>query len=225
MSSQPKAPVKRVLSREYILKSALYFIDHEGLEALNLRALGRQMGVSQAAMYRYVPNKAALLDGVVELIWQQATALGEMPDELGWREGLELVMTQVYHTLLLHPNAITLIATHPINTAESFQLVQGWLALLTEHGLKVDSSTMFLFNALAGLTLGCAIAQAEPPAGGAGGQTNIDLVKQLADQFPALSTFLSPLTSLDFTLEQSYLEGLHALISGWPEAGTKPTQA
>ncbi|RBP97166.1 TetR family transcriptional regulator, partial [Bifidobacterium aemilianum] len=54
MPVRPKAPTRTALSRDYILRSALYLIDEQGLSALSLRALGRQMGVSQTAIYRHI---------------------------------------------------------------------------------------------------------------------------------------------------------------------------
>ena len=62
----------RPLSRDQIVLKALELVDEEGLDALSLRALGKRLGVSQAAFYRHVPDKAALLDGVAEAIWREA---------------------------------------------------------------------------------------------------------------------------------------------------------
>ncbi|RBP99995.1 TetR/AcrR family transcriptional regulator [Bifidobacterium xylocopae] len=219
MPVRPKAPTRTALSRDYILRSALYLIDEQGLSALSLRALGRQMGVSQTAIYRHIHSKADLLDGVVELIWQSATALDDLPAGIGWKEGLETAMLQVYRTLLDHPNAIALMATHPIDTEQSHTMVEGWLDLLGAHGLEVDKSTMHLFNSLAGLTIGCAIAEAEPPAGGAGGETRPAARAQL--DHTGLSAFVSALDGTDSIMETSYRQGLHALITGWPDRRQK----
>ncbi|MCT6918632.1 MAG: hypothetical protein M3Z49_05410, partial [Bifidobacteriales bacterium] len=75
-------------------------------------------------------------------------------------------------------------------------------------------------NSLAGLTLGSAIAQASPPVGGAGGQTNTDLAKRLAEDtqgFDDLKTlFASTDDGIGALMEISYRKGLHALIAGWP---------
>ena len=220
MADPPKAPVKTTLNRDYILRSALYFVDEHGLEALNIRALGKQMGVSGPAIYRHVPSKAALLDGIVELIWQSATDLDSIPQGMGWRQALEEVMLQVHRTLLSHPRALPLMATHPINTDQSFHMVSTWLNQLTAHGLKVDSDTIHLLNSLAGLTLGSAIAQASPPVGGAGGRTNTELAKKLAEDTQGFDDlkrlFDSPGNGISALMETSYRKGLHALIAGWP---------
>ena len=64
------APRARALTRERICSAALALVDEEGLAALSLRALGKRLGVSQTAFYRYVPDKAALLEGVSEEVWR-----------------------------------------------------------------------------------------------------------------------------------------------------------
>ena len=64
------APRARTLTRERIFAAALALVDEEGLTALSLRALGKRLGVSQTAFYRYVPDKAALLEGVSEEVWR-----------------------------------------------------------------------------------------------------------------------------------------------------------
>ena len=64
------APRARTLTRERIFAAALALVDEAGLAALSLRALGKRLGVSQTAFYRYVPDKAALLEGVSEEMWR-----------------------------------------------------------------------------------------------------------------------------------------------------------
>lgn len=64
-SSKPRA-----LSRDIILSAALELVDEEGLSALSLRSLGKRLGVSQAAFYRHIPDKAALLEGISEQVWR-----------------------------------------------------------------------------------------------------------------------------------------------------------
>ena len=53
------------LDRERILQAAIDFIDEHGLAALTMRRLGASLGVEAMALYRYVPGREDLLDGVV----------------------------------------------------------------------------------------------------------------------------------------------------------------
>ena len=56
------------MSRRRVLEEALRFADREGLEALTMRKLGAELGVEAMSLYNHVPNKGALLDGMVEVL-------------------------------------------------------------------------------------------------------------------------------------------------------------
>src|SRR5918994_3229853 len=59
---------RRPLDRRTILEAAVRFVDSEGLEALSMRKLGAELGVEAMSLYNHVPNKGALLDGMVEVL-------------------------------------------------------------------------------------------------------------------------------------------------------------
>src|ERR671930_489574 len=67
--SEPRQP----LDRRRILQTALELVDSEGLPALSMRKLGVALGVEAMAIYYHVPNKAALLEGIAELVLEQLT--------------------------------------------------------------------------------------------------------------------------------------------------------
>ena len=56
------------LTRERIVATALELVDREGPAALSMRRLGAELGVDPMAVYYHVPNKAALLDAIVEAV-------------------------------------------------------------------------------------------------------------------------------------------------------------
>ena len=58
---------RRPLDRRTILEAAVRFVDSEGLDALSMRKLGAELGVEAMSLYNHVPNKGALLDGMVEV--------------------------------------------------------------------------------------------------------------------------------------------------------------
>src|SRR5215212_5375885 len=71
---------RQPLSRRRVLEEAVRFADREGLEALTMRKLGAELGVEAMSLYNHVPNKGALLDGMVEVL------LGELEIWLGNRD-------------------------------------------------------------------------------------------------------------------------------------------
>ena len=62
---------KEPLSRERIVETALALVDAEGIDALSMRRLGAELGVDPMAIYYYVPNKATLLDAIVEAVMSE----------------------------------------------------------------------------------------------------------------------------------------------------------
>ena len=63
--SQPRIP----LSRERVLNTALKLADQGGLESLNMRKLGQELGVEAMAVYYHLANKDEVLDGIVDLVF------------------------------------------------------------------------------------------------------------------------------------------------------------
>jgi AcrR family transcriptional regulator len=53
-----------MLSEQHVIEAALRLVQRDGIEKLGMRALAKELGVTPMAVYRYVPNKEALLDRV-----------------------------------------------------------------------------------------------------------------------------------------------------------------
>jgi len=62
--ARPRTP----LSRERVFAAAVEIADAEGIGALTMRALAEHLGVEAMSLYYHVANKAALLDGVAEVV-------------------------------------------------------------------------------------------------------------------------------------------------------------
>lgn len=112
---RPEAALRTGLSRQRILDAAVDFIDREGLPALTMRRLGSHLGVEAMALYRYVPSREDLLDGVVETVLE---SLHRDPDvdldgETGWQDYLQRLAHGVRRIALAHPSVFPLIATRP----------------------------------------------------------------------------------------------------------------
>ena len=55
------------ISRPVILRAALRIVDRDGVDGLSMRRLSDEVGRDPTVLYRHIPNKAALLDGVAEI--------------------------------------------------------------------------------------------------------------------------------------------------------------
>ncbi len=84
------------LSRAAIVAAAVAVADRDGLDRLSMRRLGRHFGVEGMSLYNHIPNKAALLDAMVD----EALDAIPVPTEPDWRTGLRgrcLAQRRVLH--------------------------------------------------------------------------------------------------------------------------------
>lgn len=112
-SEEKSAGEKPKLSRELVLSTALELVDAEGLDALTMRRLGQELGRDPMSLYRYASNRAALLDGVTELVLQELTIFPDRPD---WQAQLRQIAHDLRLLALRHPNVVPLLVTRPLST-------------------------------------------------------------------------------------------------------------
>ena len=101
------------LSRSMILQTALAIIDRDGVDGLSMRRLSDALGRDPMVLYRHVPNKAAVLDGVVEIVLAQLSVDTADPD---WAAQLRTVAHDFRRLALAHPNVVPLLVTRPLAT-------------------------------------------------------------------------------------------------------------
>jgi AcrR family transcriptional regulator len=101
------SPKKRVpLSRERVLQSAVAIADTAGIGSLTIRSLAQRLGVKPMSIYYYVPNKSAILDGIVDLVFSEI----ELPAVDGdWRAELVRRANSARQVLSRHHWAIGLM--------------------------------------------------------------------------------------------------------------------
>src|SRR5271155_2714090 len=62
----PSRGPKPALSAVEIARAAIQLADVEGLEAVTMQRLAREVGVTTMALYRYFPSKADLVDRMID---------------------------------------------------------------------------------------------------------------------------------------------------------------
>lgn len=132
------------LTRTLLAKTALAIADRDGLSCLSMRTLGAELSVDPKAAYRHLPNKEALLDGVVEAVISEIDL--KVDAALPWGEQIRQLAWSSLRTLLAHPNVTPLLAQRPLATAGSLDLVEKAYAIMTGAGVSLRD---------AGLTINC----------------------------------------------------------------------
>ena len=77
---RPGRGPKPMVCREDVVQAAISIADRDGLAALTMQAVAERLGFTTMALYRYFPNKEALIDASVD------AALGTPPQRSGPRE-------------------------------------------------------------------------------------------------------------------------------------------
>jgi AcrR family transcriptional regulator len=128
-----RAPV----NRERTLEVALAVADGEGIEAVTMRRLARELGVEAASLYHYVDGKDQILDGLVEVVAAEI----ELPKpSADWREA---VAQRAHHTrggLLRHPWAVSLMASRSSPGPATLGLLETGIRCFREGGFSVLSA-------------------------------------------------------------------------------------
>lgn len=176
------------ISRDTILKEALGLVREAGLDGLSLRVLAARVGVRAPSLYWYFRDKNALLDGLMEELFNQC--LDAVPDHRHWRDWMRAFGIALLKTQEMVPDFGRLITTTDMS-ADHFQRTIGRLGeKLEKLDMAVDDA-MQLQSAVQALTTGWSDFAHAP---------------------------YSNKVRLLFDLEAAALKSLDALIDGWPKA-------
>jgi AcrR family transcriptional regulator len=123
-----------------------------------MRRLGAELAVDPMTAYRHLPNKDALLDGVMEAV---ITEIDLNVDRTApWQDQLRQLIRSDLDTLLAHPNMLPLLARRPLNTPASLMLVETALQIMTGAGVPLREAVLAT-NTMGMLATSIALAASE----------------------------------------------------------------
>jgi AcrR family transcriptional regulator len=120
------------LTRDELFQRALAIADAEGLEALTMRRLASEVGVEAASLYHHVPNKDALLDGVVVRMRSELQIPDPLPED--WKDLMQAIFAEYRRVLAAHPNLMPLAGRRVETDPDS------GLVFLTQLGFSDDDA-------------------------------------------------------------------------------------
>jgi AcrR family transcriptional regulator len=121
------------LTKDELFTAALAIADAEGLGALTMRRLATEVGVEAASLYHHLPNKDALLDGVVIKMRSEVRVPDPLPED--WIDLMTAIFAEYYRVLAAHPNLVTLAGRGVETDPETSGLV-----FLTQLGFSDDDA-------------------------------------------------------------------------------------
>ncbi len=144
------------ITRDVVLAAALEIIDRDGAEGLSMRRLARALNRDPMILYRHAPNKAALLDGVAEIVLAQLKVDPADPD---WATQLRAIARDYRRLALAHPHVVPLLVTRPLATPlalrppGTLRPLEDVLTLLTRAGFS-GPDALHIYRALFGFLHG-----------------------------------------------------------------------
>jgi AcrR family transcriptional regulator len=149
-AARAKRP-KEQLSRDRIVTTALAIVDADGLDALTMRRLGRELGVDPMAVYYYVEDKNALLDALVEAVMSEIDVSCELPADA--EERLVVAAKAYADVLLAHPHALPIVLARSPRTPAAMRPVEFMLSAFMDAGLEPQEAVVAM-NTLAAAVRG-----------------------------------------------------------------------
>ena len=138
------------ISRTVVVETALKLVDRDGLDGVSMRRVAAAIGATPMALYRHVPNKAALLDALVAAVLAQL----EFPTgDLPLAERLRATVRSLRRLLTAHPWLVTLIMRGPVLGEGVYRASEAGLRELRETGLPAETVAA-VFRLLHSYTIG-----------------------------------------------------------------------
>jgi AcrR family transcriptional regulator len=187
-------------------------MDAEGLEAVTMRRVGRELGVEAMSLYNHVQDKDDILNGIAELVM----GTFEFTDATGdWREDTRAAAHAWRALLKSHPSVMILLSERrsPITSPDALRPTEHALTILGQAGLSPED-TVRAFRAFGGYIQGFVLMELANMFGEGDVPTHgADWASMLpAETFPCLCELAPHLMDCDPEVDFDF--GLELLIRG-----------
>jgi AcrR family transcriptional regulator len=220
------------LTREQIVRAAIDLLDTEGLEGLNMRALGNRLGSAATAVYWHVGSKDNLMALAADQAWNEIA----LPDltATGWRAAATAMATSLHAMLTRHPWLVQAFGSQVLYGPGKARHDDHTLAIYEAAGFsgtRAGQAAATVFTFVLGNALGTAAATSLTRKLSRDGGNAEELIRdhiakatEIAAQFPRLRARLdnaaadygaAPEGSFEFGL-RAILDGLEAQLTGRP---------
>jgi AcrR family transcriptional regulator len=165
------------LTRDRVLVAAVALADRIGIEALTIRRLATELDVKPMSLYHHVPGKDAILDGVVDLVFDE---IDDPPLDLPWTDAMRHRCASAREVLGRHPWAAPLLESRRSPGPATLHHHDAVLGCLRRGGLSWEL-TAHAYALLDAFVYGFALQEAALPS--AGGTEMVDMADQMAQAF------------------------------------------
>jgi AcrR family transcriptional regulator len=204
------------LTRTSVVDRAMRLADAVGLDALTIRKLAQELGVTPMALYWHFHSKDELLDGLAERVWSEIDI--NVDDAAPWPDQLRALLESLLRVLRAHPAAPALLL-HKETQNESFlRATETTLEVLRNAGFDpLYASEIARSTLWTGITL--VMSEAGITSLDANDRTELQRRKQVVFatlptvRYPRLVECAAPMTACDDP-DFHYQLGIEMFIAG-----------
>jgi AcrR family transcriptional regulator len=211
------------LTREKIVKAAIELLDSDGLEGLNIRALGTRLGSAATAIYWHVDSKDNLIALAADQAWNEIA----LPDltAVGWRDAAMTMAVGLHAMLTRHPWLVQAFGSFLLFSPGKARHDDHTLAIYETAGFsgpQADQASAAVFTFVLGNALGAAAATSLTRTLSRQGGNAEELIQdhmakatEIAARFPRLRARIdNAATDYAAAPEGSFEFGLRAILDG-----------
>ncbi len=213
-NSKKKLSKRPRLTSERVLDGAVALADTIGMNDFTIRRLADALDVKPMTIYHHIPNKEAIIDGMVNLVFGE---IDRPPTDLHWKVAIAQRTRSAREVLARHPWATPLMESRSAPLPEILGHHDAVLRCFRRAGFSIEM-TGHAYSLVDAYLYGFALQEANMPA--TGGEEMADLAGGLMEsmdpeQYPHLVEFateqaLQP--GYDFRNEFDY--GLELILDG-----------
>lgn len=138
------------LTPQTVVEGALALADAEGLEAVTIRRLAKELGVTPMALYWHFRSKDELLEGVAARIFEEVDL--SVDASATWQEQLRALLGSMVSVLQAHPSTAILLSTRTASSEGSLRTTEVALDILRRGGFSPTEATQVARHALSTVT-------------------------------------------------------------------------
>jgi AcrR family transcriptional regulator len=212
------------LTRDDITAAAFRAVERDELDALTMRGLARELGVTAMALYAHVENKDEILDEIIDRVLRDV-GVADVDDGGDWKAWMVETTERLQRVLVRYPALLDRYCRRPVGVPAALERMEAVLDVLRRAGFD-DRRCIAAYATIQTYTLGFAALETARQRGlrQVPARAVVELTEASpfywptlfaslpASEYPNLVRLSPDLTS--FTTDAQFHDGLLAILDG-----------
>ncbi|MGV0807860.1 TetR/AcrR family transcriptional regulator [Mycolicibacterium setense] len=207
-------PRRPALSKELVLRTAVALADEAGSGVPSMRKLGERLGVESMSLYHHFRNKDLILDGMVDIVFDEIEFAGRDGD---WRAAMRQRAVSMRDALIRHPWAIRLMDSRTNPGPATLRQHNAAIGCLRSAGFSIAGAA-HAFSVLDSYVYGSTLQELSLPFQSSSELEDVGgaILKQLPrDEFPHLTEMiLDRAMKPGYAYDEEFGIGLDLILDG-----------